>query len=100
LSPQQLAVDSNNGSNAGEINRTPVIRLTRKRRMDQPDAAKSRYKLFISYSADPDFALARRLEIFLETFHCLRARRVDTRTRGKFLVAAGSEPGVVTWFAR
>lgn len=31
----------------------------------------ARFKLFISYSTNPDFALARRLESFLETFHRL-----------------------------
>jgi WD40 repeat protein len=39
--------------------------------MEQAENIRSRYKLFISYSTDPDFGLARRLETFLETFHRL-----------------------------
>src|SRR5262245_50997961 len=34
-------------------------------------AADRSYDLFVSYATDPDYALARELESFLETFHTL-----------------------------
>ena len=43
------------------------------------------YDLFLSYSTDPDYALARNLEVFLRTFHrreVLSKRHRFARVRG------------------